>query len=112
MNQEQILKQILFRSFDHLSSIAQALQKIQKEAKDEDEAFKQSATLSMVFRAINDIVHPGFPDAPKLFPEQNITEFIDGLRKAHKDAIEKKIFPPCKCDSCNESTSRDTDKAE
>ena len=103
---------MLLRGFDHLSSIAQALQRIQKEAKNEDEAIKQSATLSMLFRAINDILHPGFSVAPGLFPEQDLTEFLDKLKEAHKDAIDKKIFPPCKCDECNESTSRDTDKTE
>lgn len=112
MNNDKVLQHILFRGFDHLSSIAQSLQRIQKESKDEQEALKQSATLSMVFRAINDILHPGFSASQKLFPEQNIAEFIDGLRKAHKDAVDKKVFPPCKCDECNESASRDTDKTE
>jgi hypothetical protein len=112
MNYEQITKQMLLRGFDHLSSIAQALQRIQKEAKDEDEALKQSVTLSMLFRAINDILHPGFSDAPKLFPEQDLTEFLDKLKAAHKEAVDKKIFPPCKCEECNAATSRDTDKAE
>lgn len=100
MNNDKVLQQILFRGFDHLSSIAQALQRIQKESKDEDEALKQSIALSMLFRAINDILHPGFSTASKLFPEQNIDEFITGLRKAHKDAVDKKVFPPCKCEEC------------
>ena len=106
---DTILKDILFRGFDHLSAIAKALKKIQDEATDEDDAVKKSATLSMVFRALNDVLHPGYADAQKLFPEQDITPFINDLNRAHQDAVENKLFPTCRCFNC-ESTTRSTDK--
>jgi hypothetical protein len=108
---EQVLKDILFKGFDHLSAIAKSLKKIQEEAADEDEAIKKSATLSMVFRALNDVLHPGYADAQSLFPEQDLKSFLDGLNAAHEDAVEKKIFPICRCNTC-ESTTRNTDQAQ
>lgn len=99
---DAILKEILFRGFDHLSAIASALKKIQEEATDEEDAIKKSATLSMVFRALNDVLHPGYASAQALFPEQDITAFLKSLEQEHQDSINKKIFPICKCKSCDE----------
>lgn len=104
---DKVLKDILFKGFDHLSAIARALKKIQDEAKTEEEAIKQGATLSMVFRAINDIIHPGYASAPELFPEQDLTGFLKDLEVAHKDAVEKKIFPPCRCQTCERDREKD-----
>jgi hypothetical protein len=110
--QDRIIKDILFRGFDHLTALAKALKKIQDEAKDEDEAIEKSALLSMVFRALNDVLHPGYASAQRLFPEQDLTGFLKDLDNAHKDAVENKIFPICKCKSCDESTTRNTDQAQ
>jgi hypothetical protein len=102
------------RGFDHLSALVKALEKIQKEQQTEDDVIKHSAALSMVFRAINDIIHPGYAITPSLFPEQDLTKFLEGLMNAHQQAVEKKIFPACKCTVCNnnESITRDTDQTE
>ena len=112
MSERQILQYIMAKGFDHLSALAQALGKIQKESQSEDDVIKHSATLSMVFRAINDIIHPGYAVAQSLFPEQDLAKFLEELNKAHQDAVERKVFPPCKCSSCNELITRDTDKKE
>ena len=93
-------KLILARGFDHLSSIANALKKIQEEGKDDAETMQKALPLSMVFRAINDVLHPLYDSAQELFPEQDLTAFIDGLKEAHQEAVEKKIFPPCICSGC------------
>ena len=57
----------------------------------------------MVFRALNDVLHPLYDSAQELFPEQDMTAFINGLKEQHKEAIEKKIFPPCQCASCRKT---------
>ena len=89
MSERQILQYIMAKGFDHLSALAQALGKIQKESQTEDDVIKHSATLSMVFRAINDIIHPGYGVAQSLFPEQDLAKFLDELNKAHQDAVER-----------------------
>lgn len=109
---EEILKNIMLKGFDHLSALTKALQKMQEEATDEEDAIKKSATLSMVFRALNDVLHPGYVSAPQLLPEQDLEAFIIWLNEQHQDAIEKKIFPDCKCKSCDEPTARNTDQAQ
>ena len=93
-------KEVLSRGFDHLSSIANALKKIQEEGKEDAETMQKSLPLSMVFRALNDVLHPLYDSAQELFPEQDLTAFIDGLKEAHQEAVDKKIFPPCSCSSC------------
>lgn len=109
-------KEVLARGFDHLSSLAMALKKIQENTPDEKEAIQKSAPLSMVFRAINDVLHPLYGNAQELFPENDLTEFLKVLNQSHKEAVEKKIFPPCPCSSCpkvtDESTSGNTTQAE
>lgn len=108
-------KLILARGFDHLSSIATALKKIQEDGKEDAEAMQKALPLSMVFRALNDVLHPLYEDAPGLFPDQDLTAFLDGLKEAHQEAIEKKIFPPCNCSACkviDESATRNTDQAQ
>ena len=96
-------KQILSRGFDHLASIANALKNIQENVTDEKEAMQKALPLSMVFRALNDVLHPLYDSAQELFPEQDMTAFIDGLKEQHKEAMEKKIFPPCQCASCRKT---------
>lgn len=98
-----IEKQILSRGFDHLASIANALKNIQENVTDEKEAMQKALPLSMVFRALNDVLHPLYDSAQELFPEQDMTAFITGLKEQHKEAIEKKIFPPCQCASCRKT---------
>jgi hypothetical protein len=93
-------KEVLSRGFDHLASIANALKKIQEENKDDAESMQKALPLSMVFRALNDVLHPLYDSAQDIFPEQDLTAFIQGLKEAHQEAIEKKIFPPCNCSSC------------
>jgi len=113
MNDKELLREILLRGFDHLSALTNALARIQKEAKDDEESLKQSVALSMVFRALNDVLHPGYATAQTLFPQQDMTPFLDMLNKAHKEAVDKKIFPVCTCSSCkvtDESTPRNTDQ--
>ena len=108
-------KLILARGFDHLASIANALKNIQENITDEKEAMQKALPLSMVFRALNDVLHPLYDSAQELFPEQDMTPFITGLKEQHKEAIEKKIFPPCNCSSCkviDESATRNTDQAQ
>ena len=80
-----VLKDILTRGFDHLSAISSALQKIQQKESNEEEMIKKSAALSMDIRALNHVLHPGCEDAQKLFPEQDITDFLAILNEAYRN---------------------------
>ena len=115
MNDRQLLRDIYSRGFSHLSAIAQALKRIQSETQNDQEADKKSIPLSMVFRAINDVLHAGYISAPELFPESDLKDFLKELDDAYKDAVAKNLFSPCPaccCKSDDESPSRNTDQAQ
>jgi|FreactcultureFD7_1027221.scaffolds.fasta_scaffold01475_8 hypothetical protein len=110
MTDKELLRFTLSRSFDHFVALQIAMQRIEKEDEGKDKPSPQANALSMIFSALNDVIHPLYPLASDLFPDKNLDEFIVNLKKAHQYAAEKKLFPPCSCEECKNET-KDTTKA-
>lgn len=95
-----MLRFILARGFDHLSAIAAALKKIDEEPEDTEDKKRRLSQLTMIFGSINDILHPSYKSIKEIFPEHELTEFVDNLDKSFQDAVKQKLFPPCNCLNC------------
>ena len=61
MTDKELLRFTLSRSFDHFVALQIAMQRIEKEDEGKDKPSPQANALSMIFSALNDVLHTLYP---------------------------------------------------
>ena len=106
----QIIRDVLCGALEHMEAIKTELRKF--DLKDEKTCdpviLSRAKVLTLTLTCINDIIHPAHKLCYQLF--SNNSEYFDILVKNHKHAFEKKMLPPCFCETCKLYIQAEKDK--
>lgn len=106
----QIIRDVLCGGLEHMEAIKTELRKF--DLKDEKTCdpviLSRAKVLTLTLTCINDIIHPAHKLCYSLF--SNNSEYFDILVKNHKHAFEKKMLPPCFCETCKILIQAEKDK--
>lgn len=99
---EQIIRDVMCGALEHIEAIKREISKIGEIKEDTDPLLVSRAkVMHLTLTCINDIIHPAHKLLYKMFSGENHDAYFDVLVNNHKQAIEKKIVPPCYCNDCD-----------
>lgn len=110
---EQIIRDIMCGALEHIEAIKREIGKIGPVNEESDpNNLARAKVMHLTLTCINDIIHPAHKLLYKMFSGENHDSYFDVLVSNHKQAIEKKIVPPCYCQECDPNKEKARAKYE
>ncbi len=97
---KDLLSNVLMISFMHIDSIQKNIQKLNEEPSKKEENKHLLTNLHVLYMSISDIIHPALNFCKGAFKGHD--DFFKALEDNHITALEKSMFPPCKCNLCSD----------
>lgn len=110
---EQIIRDVMCGALEHMEAIKREIGKIGKIDENSDpNLMARAKVMHLTLTCINDIIHPAHKLLYQLFSGENYESYFDVLVSNHKQAIERKIVPPCYCIQCDPNKEKAKAKFE
>lgn len=101
----EILLDVLCGALEHMEAIKSELIKLnlKQDGTDDPNNAARAKVLTLTLTCLNDVIHPAHKILYKYF--KGAEDLFDMYVENHKIAVDNKLVPPCKCNSCKDSNA-------